>query len=437
MRESPGCQGFFEDGATGTPVQWAFWGMAVKTSPTLRFQDGRSLALDLQRVLSEASPEILAGRAFREDAWRDFSPARILCTGKAACGLAAAAGGRWPGAGGLVYAVGPRTPMPEGFEFLRGDHPFPSERNAAATARVRRWLEGGRGPVLACVSGGTSSLLVEPRPPRTLEEKLRVTGELWRRGASIRELNAVRASLSAVKAGGLLSSALGWPVRTAVWSDVGPRDGILVGSAPTIPWMPRPPADLVAARYGLPLPRPLPPPPMPRTRSVWRVLFDGLGLRRAAAARLREKGFRVAEFAQREGESAQSLAARIARRWAAASGPGPLAFVGNGEAVVAVAAGTGRGGRCSHLAAAVALALTTEGSARPWAFAALATDGVDGTAGGGAFADQAGCPVQRRLDDALRSCDTASLWSETGGLLPASPTGNNLRDLWVLAEVEP
>ena len=406
----------------------------MKASPGLRFKDAQSLTLEMARILADLSPETVAGRAFREEAWRGFSPARIFCAGKAAAGLAAAASGRWPDAPGLVYSTGSREAVPEGFEALRGDHPFPTEGNVAATAQVRRWMERGSGPLLACISGGTSALLVEPRPPWTLEEKLSVTGDLWRRGATIRELNAVRASLSSVKAGGLLRSLRGGAVRTAIWSDVGPRDGLLVGSAPTIPWRPSPPPGALAARYGISLPRPLPSFRRAPGRVRWQVLFDGLALRRKAAARLQERGYGVVEFAQREGESAEALAARIARRWALAAGPRPAAFAGNGEAAVTVPAAAGSGGRCSHLAAAVALELARAGATRPWAFAAVATDGVDGTGGAGAFVDLAGCPSVGRLREALGRRDTAALWGEVGGLLPASPTGNNLRDLWVLAE---
>jgi glycerate 2-kinase len=387
-------------------------------------------------IVGDVSPELVAGRAFREESWSAFSPSRILCVGKSAGGLARAAAARWPSVPGLVYSTVSEEP-PEGFQFLCGEHPFPTQENVERTAQVRRWLEAGAGPLLACISGGASSLLVEPRSPWTLEDKLDVTGRLWRGGATIRELNAVRASLSSVKAGGLLESVRDCRVRTAVWSDVGSRDGVLVGSAPTIPWKPSPPPLEVAARFGVALARPLPRRRRggPR-RTEWQVIFDAAALRRRFAGRLRELGYRTSEFLQREGERAEELAARIARCWTLNAGRGLAAVVGCGEAPVAVPPGSGRGGRCSHLAAAVALELGRAGSARRWAFAAMATDGVDGVEGAGAFVEAGACPSVARLRDALRRCDTASLWAEAGGLLPAAPTGNNLRDLWVLLELE-
>jgi hydroxypyruvate reductase len=166
------------------------------------------------------------------------------------------------------------------------------------------------------------------------------------------------------------------------------------------------------------------------------VIFDAVALRRRFAERLRALGYKTMELSQREGERAEELAARIVRCWTLNADSGLAAVVGCGEAPVAVPPGSGRGGRCSHLAAAVALELGRAGGARRWAFAAMATDGVDGVEGAGAFVEAGTCPSVPRLRDALRRCDTASLWAEAGALLPAAPTGNNLRDLWALLELE-
>lgn len=108
------------------------------------------------------------------------------------------------------------------------------------------------------------------------------------------------------------------------------------------------------------------------------------------------------------------------------------AFVGNGEVRVEVPRGSGRGGRCSHLVAEVALALVRKRIPGRWAFTALATDGVDGTAGGGAWTDSESVPPESALIQSIEAFDTASLWASAGTLLPMRPTGNNLRDLWVL-----
>jgi hydroxypyruvate reductase len=327
--------------------------------------------------------------------------------------------------------------MPSSFEWLEGDHPFPTPRNLDATGAVERWVAQGEGPMLACVSGGGSALLVHPRPPWTLAMKVEATRTLWQRGAPIRDLNALRARLSEVKCGGLRVLAGRWPVVTALWSDVGPRQASHVSSGPTLVSSLSRSADEVVRRYGLSLPKPLPPcQPAARRNALDRafLLCDGVALRRACAAWLRERGASVREVWSAEGTPARDLASRIVDLAADVRGR-PRAFVGSGEVQVEVPAQAGGGGRCTHLTAEVALAFSRKRVHKRWTFAAVATDGVDGTAGGGAWTGSVRVPTAEALSESIASFDTASLWAREGTLVPRRPTGNNLRDLWVLVVV--
>jgi len=318
---------------------------------------------------------------------------------------------------------------------LYGDHPFPTSHNVKSTAYVERWVEGGEGPMLACLSGGGSSLLVHPREPWSLAEKTAVCAEMWSKGAAIRELNAVRARLSEVKGGGLRRRAGKWPVTTAIWSDVGPRNGMLVSSAPTLPMDLGRLAGRALARYGVAIPRPLPRHRRPEVRQEgdrWTVIYDALQLRRELAMVLAAQQLHVGEVPCREGAAA-AVVARALRRMANESEGGvSQAFVGVGEVRVDASGKSGRGGRCTHLAAEVAMQFSRKSFRGRWAFAAIATDGVDGAAGGGAWIDKDCLPGEAALREAIASCDTGSLWDRAGTLLPRMPTGNNLRDLWVL-----
>jgi hydroxypyruvate reductase len=403
----------------------------------MTFPSAQSLMSGLTAFQGEIDPETLAGSYLQEVGIGTTVPGRILCLGKAAPGLARAASCRWPGVAGLLYGNAPSGDAPERYLTLWGDHPFPSEGNLRRTEEVRRWIRRGEGPLLALVSGGGSSLLVAPRSPWSLSDKLALTSRLLCSGAPIREVNAVRSRLSDVKAGGLLDDVRRWPCATLVWSDVGPRDWRYVASGPTIPVQRGRDAEAILERRSIPYPLALPAAKAavrPRPGDSAAVLCDALTVRRALAPFMRARGYGVRQIAVPEGQSADHLAEVLVRGFFAKRARRPRAWIGVGEATVKVRAGGGAGGRCSHLAAAVSLAALRSGAGRAWAFAAIATDGVDGDAGGGAWVDARSLPSQRALEKALADFDTGTLWLEHGSALPRSPTGNNLRDLWVLAE---
>jgi glycerate-2-kinase len=67
-----------------------------------------------------------------------------------------------------------------------------------------------------------------------------------------------------------------------------------------------------------------------------------------------------------------------------------------------------------------------------WTFLALATDGVDGNGGAGAWIRAGEIPTEGQILNAVRRGDTATLWESNGTGLPRNATGNNLRDLYVL-----
>ena len=90
-----------------------------------------------------------------------------------------------------------------------------------------------RDTVLCLMSGGGSALWPAPAEGITLGEKQQVTSLLLRAGAGIRELNAVRKHLSAVKGGQLARWAAPAQVVSLIMSDVigDPLDFIASGPA--------------------------------------------------------------------------------------------------------------------------------------------------------------------------------------------------------------
>lgn len=385
----------------------------------------------LRAFLRGWDPEIRVASGAADDLCCDGPPARILAVGKAARALARGAAARWPGVPGFALepAGGAPGPVPAGYDVARGDHPLSTSRSASATRTLYRWLEGTGGPTLALVSGGGSALLCDPPAPWTVAEAAALEKALLCCGAPIAEINAVRARLSGARGGGLRGRLGREPVWTGVWCDVARGHWRMTASAPTLAPVRRPAPGAVAARLGLVLPHPLPPAPAWQARPGDRAsrLADAVCLSQDFARQLRGAGWKARTLSFSEGTSPGEAAAGIAAAAAGVRGR-PAALVGAGEFPVAVT-GAGRGGRCAHLACCVALEM---GAARRWSFVALATDGVDGSAGGGAALSDRCRPRARELRRAVDACDTATVLEREGLLLTRRPTGNNLRDLWAL-----
>src|SRR5262249_37823267 len=62
-------------------------------------------------------------------------------------------------------------------------HPLPDQRALDATRRLIERVERERGPILFLLSGGASSLLVLPRPPVSLADKIAASSLLLACGA--------------------------------------------------------------------------------------------------------------------------------------------------------------------------------------------------------------------------------------------------------------
>ncbi len=88
---------------------------------------------------------------------------------------------------------------------------------------------------IALISGGGSALLVAPKPPVTLDDKIATIKLLIDAGATIRQLNTIRAKLSLVKSGGLASHCQAKKLLSFILSDVIGDPLEFVASGPTIP----------------------------------------------------------------------------------------------------------------------------------------------------------------------------------------------------------
>jgi len=362
----------------------------------------------------------------------------LLSFGKCAIAMARGAVDAGVPARGIAVApggYGDRRMLPPGIVLLKGSHPDVTELSVEAARAALAKASSNEGACLVLASGGGSACVEAPLAPHfDLRLVSAINRALVRGGLDIVAINTVRKHLSAIK-GGRLGALLDPASRTLVYSDVPRGRGALVASGPTL-------ADestnedaatileslgteeaFVAAK----LLRGGSVPESPKRLGIaFEVIADNATLVAAAAGASGERGFRAGIVVDGIDGDVRDAARALARE-AATLAPGEM-LVAGGEPTVRVA-GDGRGGRCSELAARFALEdrgghLALFGS----------SDGVDGSSPAAAVL------VYREIElppgdveEALARSDSAALIGALGEAIIMEPTGNNLRDLYLVA----
>lgn len=122
-------------------------------------------------------------------------------------------------------------------ELVEGEHPLPDRYGWQATREILRLLSRTNRDdlVIFLLSGGGSALLVSPIPGISLRDKIKLTDQLLRCGADIKEINAIRKHISQVKGGKLAEKAQPARVLTLILSDVIGDRLDSIASGPTAP----------------------------------------------------------------------------------------------------------------------------------------------------------------------------------------------------------
>lgn len=327
------------------------------------------------------------------------------------------------GCGLALHRIETRETRPGG-----GNLPTPAA--VAATAKMRLLLGGlGAGDLaIVLVSGGGSALIEEPREGVSLEEIIARTRQMSDAGAGIREINAVRQTLSRVKAGGLARACTAGRLVALVLSDVigDPLD--LVASGPCMAA-----SGAEAGEWTTPA----------GCRVSHVLLGTNAAAVVAAAAVARALGYdTIAREARDIAETADDVGRRLADEALAlaslVSGDGrPRAVIDGGEATVVVPADHGRGGRNQQ----TVLAAVNEWnpSMRRWpaglVIASVGTDGEDGptdAAGGLADAGVVGRLLATDIARAVTRCAAHPALAAAGGLVRTGPTGTNVADVRII-----
>ena len=350
--------------------------------------------------------------------------------------------------GGLVVTDDPVET--DRVEVLPGDHPVPSEQGVESTQAL---LDRARAVdeetlVLGVITGGGSALMAAPAPGIALSDLVETTDRLLHSGAPIREMNAVRKHLSALK-GGQLAAAVA-PARTVslVLSDVVGNHLDVIASGPFVP-DPTTYADAQAVvdRYDLALPESVlhhleagvagereetPKPGDPVFERVdTHVVADGMTALEAAADRVDAAGYEPLILSSRvEGEASEAAKthAAVANESRATGTPiePPAAILSGGETTVTVD-GEGSGGPNQEFALSAGLSLENGAIV-----GAVDTDGIDGAS------DAAGAIVDEDAIDrvaaqqALDGNDSGAYLRARDRVIVTGKTGTNVNDLRVL-----
>ena len=387
------------------------------------------------KALSLVTPERLVSRWIAESGGVDASA--VIAIGKCAAGMIE---GLPSALRRNVFAAVPRGyPRPRsgvGVEVFTGGHPLPDDESLAAGSALLRFVARRHGRILLLLSGG-SSACVDAYDHDLLDREtyFELMLRLHRSGLSIERLNAVRASLSLIKGGGL-GRALPDGSLALIFSDVDPESPHVVGSGPTfdmntislalevleeLKWEE---ASAVASRLRV---RRIEKQPS-RVTNI--VVADNLKLLGAAASSLTQNGMRALIYPRQvEGDVAD--AARTIFRLVPEQ---PVVMVAGGEPTVKLR-GDGTGGRCSELVLHLLSIMRTE--ARGGTMLIGSSDGVDGSSPAAGFLIDGSLPVksvdQVEITEALARSDSYPLAARVAEPIMMPATGNNLRDLYLLA----
>jgi glycerate-2-kinase len=116
-------------------------------------------------------------------------------------------------------------------------HPIPDIKGLKATRKITKILEKSTSQdlIICLISGGGSSLFVQPVSEITLEQIKAMNAVLISCGADIHEINTLRKHVSAVKGGRLCEKAFPAAVVTLILSDVIGDSLDTIASGPTTP----------------------------------------------------------------------------------------------------------------------------------------------------------------------------------------------------------
>lgn len=355
--------------------------------------------------------------------------------------------------GAVAVRAGEERPLGR-IEVLTADHPLPTDRSVVAAGRLLELAAGAgeRDIVIACFTGGSSSLACAPPPGVSGEDKRALHELLLSSGMGIVEVNTVRKHVSAIKGGRLAAATHPARLVNLSVSDVA-GDHLDAITDPSVPDSSRA-EDAVATlnRYGLwdRIPDSVRDhlateaahsPELDESRIQSLLLATGATACDAMALEATALGLTPVTLSTTlEGEAREvgRLLANLARSSATGGSPfrpGTVLLGCGGESTVTLAREGSFGDGGPNQEAAIAAALELDGA--PVAAVFLDTDGADGgTSHAGAVVDGLTASQAREagvdLREALAGHRSREAFEALGDALVTGPTGTNVNDLFAI-----
>jgi glycerate-2-kinase len=310
---------------------------------------------------------------------------------------------------------------------VKGGHPDITDESFAAGEKLQRFVDA-HDDILFLISGGGSACVEVPLPPFTREQLVDVNRRLLAGGLAIHDVNTVRKHLSAIKGGRLIRSGV-----TLVYSDVGRGALADVASGPTLPdTSTKEDAIDILQRMGgcddivKTLRRADVPDTVRDTVGEAKLIADNDTLTATAVAIAVRLGATVERWEGQIETDVEDAAQQLAER-ARTLRKGEM-IVAGGEPTVRET-GDGKGGRCSELAVRFARAMGESDVEALFA----GSDGVDGNSGAAGIHLPRIARMPPETQAALERSDSMSVAAQIGEPIMIAPSGNNLRDLYLLA----
>ncbi len=383
-----------------------------------------------------------------------FSGVFAISMGKAAHTMAQALAAQFGAllTGVVVCSTAPPAQLP-GFRYFLGGHPVPNAESLHAADAILNSLAilSPRSLVIFLISGGASAMVEKPIDDNIgLADLIETYQALVHSGASIREINAIRKHLSAIKGGRLAQAA--WPAQqiSILVSDVPDEAPDALASGPAMPdsttiedcyriaeqhnllkHLPAAVFALFEKRLLQETPK-LGDPAFEKSRDV--IILSNETARKAAVAQAALAGFAVeVDNSVDDSDYAKAADTLLAKVRTLRQGASRICVISGGELTVKVEGLAGTGGRNQQFALYCATKIRGENIA----VLSAGTDGIDGNSpAAGAVVDgstfaratELGLDVQ----NALSRFDAFPVLDALGDTIVTGPTGNNVRDLRIL-----